>query len=142
MRKIFVLLIVAVISSPSLAMDLTKIDRSIGKEPAYQSKTPKYCLLVFGPEARTRIWLVLDGNRLFVDRNGNGDLTDDGKPVAALEGRKQVEEKVYEIGEIREGMLMHRNLSLGVWKIDDLASSTVSFSLLATRRFGDNPSGE
>src|SRR5439155_26614684 len=29
-----------------------KIDRSIGKEPAYQSKTPKYGLLAFGPEAK------------------------------------------------------------------------------------------
>ena len=44
----------------------------------YQSKSPKYALLIFGPEARTRIWLVLDGTTLYVDRNGNGDLTDAG----------------------------------------------------------------
>jgi hypothetical protein len=31
------------------AMDLAKIDRTIAKEPKYQSAMPKYCLLVFGP---------------------------------------------------------------------------------------------
>jgi hypothetical protein len=62
-------------AAPVLATDLTKIDRTIAKEPAYQSK-PKYCLLVFGPAAKTRVWLVLDGDVLYVDRNGNGDLTE------------------------------------------------------------------
>jgi hypothetical protein len=57
---------------PIRAVDLSKIDRTIGKEPAYQTK-PKYCLVVFGPEAKTRVWLVLDGDVLFVDRDG--DLT-------------------------------------------------------------------
>ena len=40
------------------AVDLTKIPRVIAKEPAYQGK-PKYCLLVFGPEAKHRVWLGL-----------------------------------------------------------------------------------
>src|SRR2546423_845878 len=75
------------------AADLTKIDRSLKKEPAYQSKSPKYGLLVFGPKAETRIWLVLDvgdelaggdGSKtfLYVDRNGDGDLTGPGEKVA------------------------------------------------------------
>jgi hypothetical protein len=68
------LVILAVSAAPAAAIDLTRIDRTIAKEPAYQSK-PKYCLLVFGSDAKTRIWLVLDGDRLYVDRNGNGDLT-------------------------------------------------------------------
>jgi hypothetical protein len=59
----------------SAAVELTRIDRTIAKEPAYKSN-PKYCLLVFGPEAKTRVWLVLDGEVLYVDRNGNGDLTE------------------------------------------------------------------
>jgi hypothetical protein len=63
------------------AVDLTKIDRGIAKEPTYQSKAPKYCLLVFGPEAKTRVWLVLDDKVLYVDRNANGDLTEAGKAV-------------------------------------------------------------
>jgi hypothetical protein len=63
-------------------VDLTKIPRTIVKEPAYQSKTPKYCLVVFGAEAKTRIWLVIDGETLYVDRNGDGDLTGPLKQVA------------------------------------------------------------
>jgi len=60
-----------------------KVDRRIAKEPAYRTKTPKYCLLVFGPEARTRVWLVLDGDTLYADLNGNGDLTEEGERFAA-----------------------------------------------------------
>ena len=66
-------------ASPALGgVDLTKIDRAITREPAYQSKSPRYCLVLFGPEALTRVWVVRDGNTLYVDRNGNGDLTEDG----------------------------------------------------------------
>jgi hypothetical protein len=65
-------------ASPAVAADLSRIDRTIAKEPAYQGK-PGYCLLVFGPEARTRAWLVRDGKVLYLDRNGNGDLTEKGK---------------------------------------------------------------
>ena len=65
-------------TNPSPAVDLTMIDRSIAKEPAYKSK-PKYCLLVFGPEAKNRVWIVLDGEVVYVDRNGNGDLTEVGE---------------------------------------------------------------
>ncbi len=49
------------LGSPTSASDLNKIERSILKEPVYKAK-PRYCLLVFGPEARARVWLVLDGN--------------------------------------------------------------------------------
>jgi hypothetical protein len=59
---------------PVLVADLTQLDRSIGKEPAYRGK-PQYCLLVFGPEAKHKAWLVLDGDTLYVDRRGTGDLT-------------------------------------------------------------------
>ena len=37
------------------ADDLAQINRSIHKEPVYQTTEPKYCLLVFGPEATTRV---------------------------------------------------------------------------------------
>src|SRR5262249_1657660 len=59
-------------------VDLAKIDRTIKKEPAYKGK-PEYCLLVFGPQAKTRVWLVRDGDLLYVDGNGSGDLTEAGK---------------------------------------------------------------
>jgi hypothetical protein len=65
------------------AADLSKIDRTIAKEPAYRSPKPTYCLLVFGPAARTRVWVVRDGSVLYVDKNANGDLTDKGERLPA-----------------------------------------------------------
>jgi hypothetical protein len=65
---------------PTQAADLSKIDRTIAKEPKYQGK-PEYCLLVIGPEAKQCVWLVVDGTTLYVDRNGNGDLTDPDERV-------------------------------------------------------------
>src|SRR3954452_1548934 len=64
---------------PAEAADLTKIQRAIRKEPVYKTKTPKFCLLAFGPEADYHVWLVLDGDILYVDRNGNGDLPEPGE---------------------------------------------------------------
>src|SRR5262249_4035052 len=72
-----VFLMLAFSAPPAAAADLAKIDRTIAREPAYKGK-PKYCLLVLGPEAKTRIWLVMDDNSLYVDRNGDGDLTATG----------------------------------------------------------------
>jgi hypothetical protein len=63
---------------PAAAADLAKIDRTIAKEPKYASQ-PCYALLVFGPDAARKVWLVLDGEVLYVDRNGNGDLTEPGE---------------------------------------------------------------
>src|SRR5262245_12310826 len=107
-------------TNPSAAVDLTRIDRTIAKEPAYKSK-PKYCLLVFGPEAKTRVWLVLDGEVLYVDRNGNGDLTQEGKQVKVklrdTRARKgpAFNRAVTDIGPItaREGVLMATRLEIG-----------------------------
>jgi hypothetical protein len=69
---------------PRQPVDLTKIERKLVKEPLYNGKEQKFCLLVFGREAKTRIWLVLDGDVLYVDRNGNGDLREDGEHVEAF----------------------------------------------------------
>jgi hypothetical protein len=97
------------------AADLKKIDRTIAKEPAYASKQPRYCLLVFGPEATTRVWLVVDGDFLYVDRNGNGDLTEPGERVrfGAFEenqGGAIAAAREADAGDIREGKLRHERL--------------------------------
>jgi hypothetical protein len=63
-------------SLPALGVDLSKIPRTIAKEPKYESGKPQYCLIVFGLEAEQRFWLVRDGERYFLDRNQNGDLTE------------------------------------------------------------------
>lgn len=76
-------------SVPASAADLPKIERTIAKEPKYQSK-PRYCLLVFGTDATMKVWLVLDGNVLYVDRNGTGDLTGADKQVRRAKTKGQV----------------------------------------------------
>jgi hypothetical protein len=85
----YLLLVLLFCSVPATAADLPKIDRTIAKEPKYQSK-PKYCLLVFGLDAKPKVWLVLDGDVLYVDRNGNGDLTAEDKKVRRGKGQGQV----------------------------------------------------
>jgi hypothetical protein len=57
------------------------VERTLKKEPAYRSRAPRYCLLVFGAGAKTHVWVVLDGDTLYIDRNGNGDLTEKGEQV-------------------------------------------------------------
>jgi hypothetical protein len=79
---LFVTLLGVGLGSTSAA-DLTKIERAIAKEPEYQTKNPKYGLLVFGSDAKVRVWVVLDGDVMYLDRNGNGDLTEPGKRQVA-----------------------------------------------------------
>ena len=70
---------VLLVAGPARGVDYDKIDRRLVREPAYRTKSPKYALLLFGPEARRRVWFVLDGEVLYVDRNDNGDLTERGE---------------------------------------------------------------
>src|SRR4029077_17075723 len=101
---------------PNAQTDLSKIDRRIAKEPVYQTKTPKYCLLVFGPEAKHRIWLVLDGDTLYVDRNGNGDLTEKSEKVAVPKFNK-VQERQIMAGNISTSLKTQSQLVLMQMKI-------------------------
>jgi hypothetical protein len=97
------------------AVDLSKVDRTIKKEPAYRSK-PKYCLLVFGPDARHRVWLVVDDDMLYVDKKGNSDLTAPGSAVRAPAWSTRTQhpsvarERSVEVGDITVGGLTHTRL--------------------------------
>ena len=102
-------------ANAATATDLAKIDRSIAKEPTYETKHPKYCLLVLGPEAKTRVWLALDGHMLYVDRNGNGDLTETGEKVL---GKKTNESDpddggyTFEIGDLHVGSRVYKGITV------------------------------
>lgn len=71
---------------------------SIKVEPEYQCDTPLYALAVFGEEADRPMWMVLDKSaaedksydQLYVDLNGNGDLTDEDERFSFVddEGKK------------------------------------------------------
>jgi hypothetical protein len=83
-------------------------DRTLAKEPKYVD-SPKYFLLVFGPEAKTRVWCVLDGDKtLYVDRNHNGDLTEPGERFGLTGDNKLA------VGDITEsdGKTTHSGLTI------------------------------
>src|SRR5215471_11894944 len=73
------LLVLLIAGQPAAGADLSKIERRIVREPVYETGKPKYCLVVLGPQAKTRVWLVLDGKALYADCTGKGDLTGPGK---------------------------------------------------------------
>jgi len=116
MTRFALLAAVAWIAVGSASAAPVKIDRTtIGKEPAYQTKAPKYGLLVFGPEGKDRVWLVLDGDVLYVDRNGNGDLTEAGEKVATAKkpGRNVEEDGCgFDVGGLTVGGRSHKGLSV------------------------------
>ncbi len=121
---------------PVAAADLSTIDQVIKKEPAYRTGKPKYCLLVFGPEAKTPVWLVQDGDTLYVDRNGNGDLTEAGERVAHAKDDRyaNVNRYVFNAGDIRDGSYVHKGLQLRVEKLDSQAAYDEQIkALLASR---------
>jgi hypothetical protein len=92
------------------AGDLANVERKITKEPAYQTKTPRYCLLVFGLEAKTKVWLVHDGETLYVDRNGNGDLTESGESVKTEKGDGSYHS--FNVGELTIDGLTHTKFTV------------------------------
>jgi hypothetical protein len=95
------LVLAGVLAASAHGGELTKIQRTIAKEPAYTSK-PKYCLLVFGPEAKTRVWLVLDGDTLYADKNGNGDLTEEGERFVRMQDEydRKRGKRLWQVGDI------------------------------------------
>lgn len=86
-------------------------DQRLRKEPAYRSRAPKYHLLAFGPQAETRVWLVLDGEVLYVDRNGNGDLTEEPERVTG-------DGNVFQVGDIPARDSRTRYAQLKVQRLD------------------------
>ena len=101
-------------------VDLAEIPRKIAKEPTYRSESPGYCLLVFGLEAKTRVWLVVDGKSAYLDRNGNGDLTESGERINAQGG------EWLRLGDVTEldGETKHRDL-----RIKTMEDSTFELTL-------------
>ena len=114
------------------ATNLTKVERRIGKEPAYKTKSPRYALLVFGPEGRDRVWIVKDGDTLYVDRNGNGDLTDPGEKIAAKKGGSAEDGYSFQVGELNVGGKKHTNLDIDVSPANKSDAERFSLSLRIT----------
>ncbi len=77
-------------------------------------------MLIFGPEAKTKVWLVIDGDTLYVDRNGNGDITEkeeridlpkykkaEDSPSALIAGQREGK-----AGNIHDGRFLHTDLEI------------------------------
>jgi len=89
--------------------DLSKIDRQIKKQPSYVCKQPLYGLYLFGPQAQTRVWVVLDKSAadleqydvLYFDRNANGDLSEADERI---EGKVDKRERTvqFDLGEFKD----------------------------------------
>lgn len=102
----------AVVQQPvrsTQSADLAKIERKIAKEPKY-NHTPKYCLMVFGLEAKHRVWVVVDGERVFVDLSCNGDFVDAG------ESFKVDRDGATEIGDIVDPLTKRKHTRFGISK--------------------------
>ena len=132
------LVLLAVGAAATSAADLSTVDRTLKKEPVYRSKSPKYGLLVFGPKAETRVWIVLDlagepsdpdgsKNVLYVDRNGDGDLTGADEKIACTPRRQELVATFspkpfvsyrghFEAGDVpdRDGKTKHTGLTIDV----------------------------
>ena len=101
---------------------LDQIDRTLVKEPAYQSK-PRYSLLALGPQAKVRVWMVEDGKRLYVDANANGDLTDDGPPIPPSDFRSLGQDR-WDFDYLLDAITpadgsRHTNFRLARWNYND-----------------------
>jgi len=102
--------------------DLAKIERQIGKEPAYKGK-PGYLLLVFGSDAKHKVWLVLDGDTLYVDRQGTGDLS---QPACRVSGEAdRYYERLFKVGDLHLGGQRYADLQVIVHSAKQGAGSGV-----------------
>jgi hypothetical protein len=99
--------------------ELSKIKRRLTREPAYTAKEPLFALYVFGPQARTLVWAVLDKSEpdaphydvLFFDRNADGDLT---AADERIEGSVHGDRVTFDIGSFtdRASNQTHTGLSI------------------------------
>ena len=73
-------------SEPFVELDLTKLDRTLAKEPRYVAQ-PLYGLFVLDRAGKFACWAVFDKSTpdaahydvLYFDRNGDRDLTEEGE---------------------------------------------------------------
>lgn len=99
--------------------DWSKIERRIAKEPSYKSKQPLYGLYVFGPEAKTRVWAILDKSKpdaadydiLYFDRNADGDLTAANERLEGKVGPGQV---TFSIGSFTDPVSKQKHTEMSI----------------------------
>jgi len=118
---------------------LQNVDRAISKEPKYVATRPLYGLLVFGPAAEKRIWMVLDRSkpeierydRLYVDLNANGDLTE---PAERLAGQLENNDVRFRLPDLKDPVTgaIHTHFTA---RVSGAAAPTVMVSVTWRGRF-------
>jgi hypothetical protein len=78
------------------------------------------------------VWLVLDGETLYVDRNANGDLTEPGEKVVARQ-LGQGDLLSFSAGDISDGKLVHKGLSLDFQDLAKFAENDAEIKELHTK---------
>lgn len=128
-RFLFPFLLCGAWHGAAFGADIPADQRKITKEPAYQSKAPRYGLLAFGQEGKDLVWVVHDGDLLYVDRNGNGDLTEPGERIEKQKPRKGFEDassRTFEVGEVKLGGLTHKGLIVSTYPIKEFGTGPMS----------------
>jgi hypothetical protein len=120
-------------TAPAPVIDLNRLERTIAKEPLYQTHLPKYCLLVFGPAASARVWCVIDGETLYIDRNRNGDLTE---PADRVPGKRSGRWLAFEAGPVTTdgGKAMVLRLHIREFQIADGRCTGMELTLDGQRK--------
>lgn len=119
------------------APELLNLERNLKKEPAYQSKSPGYALLVFGNPIAAKVWMVHDGEKLYLDLNSNGDLTEPAKCFAAKKGPETDPADgcyYFEVDELKIAGQVHRNFVFLVRRVGDYGEDP-----LLTQALKSNP---
>ncbi len=83
--------------------------------PEFTTAAPRYCLLTFpaGEEQRQTVLIVADGDRLFVDKNSDGDLTQlDESVLSTRQDWESDRDHLFTIDEIQVGERVHRGLHI------------------------------
>lgn len=101
--------------------DRSSSERAPAKEPAYSTASPRYGMLLFGPKAATRVWIVVDGDAVYVDCNANGDLTEPGEKFKLSTPRGQegtfVDERDVSRITVTDGRLKHTDLYIRQFRV-------------------------
>jgi hypothetical protein len=128
MLRVALLLAVGGLSGAAAWADPPQIVRTLAKEPSYHTKRPKYGLLVFGIEGKDRVWLVHDGDTLYVDRNGNGDLTEPAEKITAEKragSDPQEDGYSFAVGELAVPGGTHKGLTVSLTPLKRYADSAL-----------------
>lgn len=103
--------------------------------PEFMTDSPRYCLLTFPANKKERqtVLMVTDGDRLHVDRNSDGDLTNDG-PFLNSKRREWESERYHKFTteELKVGNKIHKTILIQVRPLEIYSSADPKIRELLT----------